>query len=75
MLSCMFHRWMFITVHAYKFLTRLKKNIPNSLFNDYYKEVNPLIIHMYILIGNAFPSNVILVKMNVLTLTLKQCIS
>lgn len=28
---------------------------------------------MYILIGNAFPSNVILVKMNVLTL--KQCIS
>lgn len=66
MLSCMFYCWMFIIVYVYKFFIRLKKNILNLFFNDYYKELNFLIIYMYILIGNVFLFNVILVKMNVL---------
>lgn len=68
MLSCMFYCWMFIIVYVYKFFIRLKKNILNLFFNDYYKELNYLIIYMYILIGNVFLFNVILVKMNVLIL-------
>lgn len=68
MLSCMFYCWMFIIVYVYKFFIRLKKNILNLFFNDYYKELNFLIIYMYILIGNVFLFNVILVKMNVLIL-------
>lgn len=62
---------MFIIVYVYKFFIRLKKNILNLFFNDYYKELNFLIIYMYILIGNVFLFNVILVKMNVLILILK----
>lgn len=50
------------------FLLDWKKNILNLFFNDYYKELNFLIIYMYILIGNVFLFNVILVKMNVLIL-------
>lgn len=68
MLSFMFYCWMFIIVYVYKFFIRLKKNILNLFFNDYYKELNFLIIYMYILIGNVFLFNVILVKMNVLIL-------